>query len=161
MKNPAFIGVDFGTSSIKVCLFDLSGNLLKEMSSSIPMEKIGKNFSEINLEIAKEEMLTLLKTTVSDTEEQIVSIGFSVTSPTLVLFDGNLNPVRNGILYLDNRSEKEVKEYAEILGGKKAYFEYVGNSPAPSTCLPGRSFPLPSRQVTALALKSCSTPCTS
>lgn len=137
MKNPVFIGIDFGTSSIKICLFDLSGNLLKEMSSSVPMEKKGNFFSEINLEIARKKLLNLLKTIVSDMEEQIASIGFSVSSPTLILFDNALQPIRNGILYLDNRSEKEVEEYAEILGGKKAYFEYVGNSPAPSTCLPG------------------------
>lgn len=137
MKNPVFVGIDFGTSSIKICLFDRTGTLLKETSANISVKKIEKIFSELDLVDVKIKMLGLLKSTVAGIEEQIVSIGFSVTSPTLVLFDGNLNPVRNGILYLDNRSEKEVKEYAEILGGKRAYFEYVGNSPAPSTCLPG------------------------
>ena len=137
MKNPVFVGIDFGTSSIKICRFDRTGTLIIETSANISVKKIEKIFSELDLVDVKLKMLGLLKSTVAGIEEQIVSIGFSVTSPTLVLFDGNLNPVRNGILYLDNRSEKEVKEYAEILGGKRAYFEYVGNSPAPSTCLPG------------------------
>ena len=42
-----------------------------------------------------------------------------------------------------------------------AWYTCLSPSFSTSTCLPGRSFPLPSRQVTALALKSCSTPCTS
>lgn len=136
-NNPVFAGIDFGTSSIKICLFNLSGTLLKESSAKIFANFFQKSFSEIDLESAKNEMLQLLKATVSGLENQVVSIGFSVTSPTLVLFDSQLNPVRNGVLYLDNRSEKEVEIFAEALGGREGYFRRVGNSPAPSTCLPG------------------------
>ena len=136
-NNPIFTGIDFGTSSIKICLFDLYGTLLKETSAKIFVKNFQKCFAEIDLKSAKNEMLQLLKTTISGMENQVVSIGFSVTSPTLVLFDSQLKPVRDGVLYLDNRSEKEVEAFAEALGGREEYFRYVGNSPAPSTCLPG------------------------
>jgi len=79
----------------------------------------------------------LLKQAVSGNENSIEAIGFSVSSPTLVLLDKDNNPVRPGIPYLDNRCTKEVSSIVEKMGGSENYLQNVGNNPSPSTCTAG------------------------
>lgn len=132
-----FLGIDVGTSSVKMCIFNNTGELIRDAVENIVTLSPQKEYMEIDLIELQAKILELLKSMVSGYENNICSIGFSVTSPTLVLFDKDLNPLRPGILYLDNRSSNEVSEFVEALGGKEQYFNYVGNNPSPSTCLPG------------------------
>ena len=137
MGKSLFLGIDVGTSSVKICIFNSDGALIREEARKIFALKPARGYMEMDLMDIKAKTLDLLKSIVCGYENNIISIGFSVTSPTLVLFDKNLDPLKHGILYLDNRSTKEVAKFTEAIGGKEEYFNYVGNTPSPSTCLPG------------------------
>ena len=53
-NNPVFAGIDFGTSSIKICLFNLSGTLLKESSAKIFVNFFQKSFAVHSIKTIKE-----------------------------------------------------------------------------------------------------------
>jgi len=135
--GPLLVGIDVGTSKIKICVFDHGGQLIRQMSKDSVVLSPAEGHMEMNLKDLMATIITLLKEVISGYETHIEAIGFSVTSPTLVLLDKELNPVRPGILYLDNRSSKEVSLYVEALGGKESYFSRIGNNPSPSTCTVG------------------------
>ena len=50
------------------------------------------------------------------------------------MMDGEGNPLRPGIPYLDNRAGAEVEAIVRAMGGPEEYFRRVGNRPSPSTC---------------------------
>lgn len=132
--KPLLVGIDVGTSSIKICMFELSGKLIKKEFSDVVLLTPCQGCVEIELNDLVIKVKGLLKRVISGFENQVEAIGFSVTNPTLVLMDKELNPIRPGIPYLDNRCQKEVELAVKSLGGPDNYFNRVGNRPSPSTC---------------------------
>lgn len=132
--DPLLIGIDVGTSKVKVCLFNKDGSLISQESQDVNILTPLQGYAEMDLNGLFKDIIELLKCVAYGYEDYIEAIGFSVTSPTLVLMDKELNPLNPGVLYLDNRSIREVSTYVESLGGDKSYFEKVGNKPSPSTC---------------------------
>jgi xylulokinase len=80
---------------------------------------------------------SLLQKMAAGHASSIEAIGFSVTNPTLVVLDRDLNAVRPGIPFLDNRCTEEVSAIVDSMGGPEKYFARVGNRPSPSTCTAG------------------------
>jgi xylulokinase len=135
--GPLYVGIDVGTSNIKICVFNCKREIVSYGSRDTVVLSPKEGYMEIDLKDVLSKVVELLRIVVEGYEQDVVSIGFSVTSPTIVLLDKSLKPLRPGILYLDNRSSLEVHQYAEKLGGEKKYFSRVGNKPSPSTCSVG------------------------
>lgn len=131
------IGIDTGTSSTKISMFDIHGKCIKETSFSQQLLRPNKDQAEIDLNELFCNIMKNLKDLVVGYENRIKGIGLSVASPTLVFFDRHFEALRPGIAYLDNRSLKEVEEAVERFGGNNMYFARVGNNPSPSTCVAG------------------------
>lgn len=132
--GPLLVGIDVGTSKIKICLFDSRGKLLRQVSEDSKILITTQGRVEMDLDHLISTIVFLLRQVTLGYETYVKSIGFSVTSPTLVLLDEKLNAIRPGILYLDNRSLEEVDSFVKDLGGADNYFRRVGNNPSPSTC---------------------------
>lgn len=135
MKDGVLLGIDAGTSSVKTSLFTLQGTLIREMSFPVNVVSPAKDQAEINVELIFRDLIQVIKDLVVDFEVQVQGIGLSVSSPTLIFLDRNQEAIRPGIVYLDNRSIKEVEEGVEKFGGTNMYFARVGNNPSPSTCV--------------------------
>ena len=135
MTDGVIIGIDAGTSKIKTSLFTLEGTLLRELSADVTLMYPAHDRAEIDVEIMFANLFKLLRDLVVGYESQVKAIGFSVASPTLILFGHGLQAMRPGIVYLDNRSIAQVERGVEKFGGPDKYFERVGNNPSPSTCV--------------------------
>jgi xylulokinase len=135
VKKGMLLGIDAGTSSVKTSLFTLEGTLIREMSFRVDVLSPANDQAEINVELIFQNLIKTIKEIVVDFEDQVQAIGLSVTSPTLIFFDRNKEAIRPGIVYLDNRSIKEVEQGVERFGGGNMYFARVGNNPSPSTCV--------------------------
>lgn len=135
--NPLMIGIDVGTTKIKICILNDKGKILKQVSDDVLVRTPKLGYVEMDLENLMKKIRNLTKLVSSGYEQYVESIGFSVTSPTLVLMDKELNPIRPGITYMDNRSLENVSHFVDKLGGKDYYFSKVGNKPSPSTCTVG------------------------
>lgn len=135
MKTSAVLGIDAGTSSVKTSLFTIQGDLIREMSFPVEVLSPAHDQFEIDVERLFRELKGVIKKIVAGFEDQVEGIGLSVASPTLIFLDRNQEAIRPGIVYLDNRSIREVEQGVEKFGGSNMYFARVGNNPSPSTCV--------------------------
>lgn len=135
MEKALLIGIDTGSSSTKVSLFDTEGQLIRESSFQMQIAYPAADQAEIALEELFRNIMLHLKDLVKGHERAIKGIGLSVASPTLVFLGKDLEALRPGIAYFDNRSKGEVAEAVARFGGAEAYFKSVGNNPSPSTCV--------------------------
>ncbi|NIK80345.1 xylulokinase [Paenibacillus castaneae] len=115
------IGVDLGTSAVKVLLVDREGTVAAEASRSYPLFHEHSGWSEqrsddwVDATIEALHELTAESGIASDTIE---GISFSGQMHGLVLLDGEGNPVRNAILWNDTRTTEQCREIERTLGDK-------------------------------------------
>ncbi len=125
------LGIDAGTSAIKVCAFDPNGRLLAKAQRAVPVITPYPLWVEIDLERYWELVAEAIKE-VSARVGRITAIGLSTTCPTTVVLDDEGKPLRPGIVYLDGRTDELVHE---ITGpDATAYQSSTGNRASPSTC---------------------------
>ena len=121
-----FLGVDLGTSSIKLTLTDIKGNIINEVSETYPLFQDGV-FSEQNpsdwwntFEIAFDKVLE------NQNRKELEALSFSGQMHGLVILDENDNVIRPCILWNDSRSEKEVN-YLNNEIGRNVLNDLTGN----------------------------------
>lgn len=125
------LGIDAGTSSIKVCAFDGAGKLLAKGQRSVPVVTPFPLWVEIDLE-RYWELVTEAIREVTERVGPAAAIGLSTTCPTTVVLDAEGAPLRSGIVYLDGRADELVHE---VTGSDSAaYQNRTGNRASPSTC---------------------------
>ena len=109
------LGIDYGTTSVKAALFDENLNQLSVLSKDYTLITKGDT-----VEFPAENYVSILKELLSE-------IGFAdclaidTQCETLILTDEDGNPLRNAIVWLDNRAEKEAREIESVFGRKKVY----------------------------------------
>jgi len=125
------LGIDAGTSAVKVCAFDGSGKLLAKAQRSVPVITPYPLWVEIDL-ARYWELIVEAVHEVTQRVGPVTSIGLSSTCPTTIVLDAQHQPLRPGIVYLDGRADELVHE----LTGKDAtaYQQLTGNRASPSTC---------------------------
>lgn len=118
------LGIDLGTSSVKAMLFDsFQGVLAVEASKydvSIPKEGYAQQ-DPLKWWKETKKVLLELKQNYRDAFEQIAAIGFSGQMHGIVLADKEGNPLREAILWLDQRSKEELDKIH-----KKIDFDRMG-----------------------------------
>lgn len=131
------LGIDVGTSKLKVALYNMTGNLLRELSANVVCLSPARGCMEMDLDRLMADLMVTIRCLVGDDGPKVAGIGLSVSSPTVVLLDREGAAIRRGITYLDNRSIDDVARFVSDIGGEDAYFARIGNSPSPSTCSAG------------------------
>lgn len=127
------LGIDAGTSCVKVCVFSLEGAVLTKAQKPIQLITPQPAWGEIDIELYCQQVLSAVKDVLSGFDE-VAGIGVSATCPTTVFLDARYQPLRRGILYLDRRSDEIVRSFASENGGGTSLFRQVGNHPFSSTC---------------------------
>ncbi|SET46854.1 xylulokinase [Salinibacillus kushneri] len=123
------IGVDLGTSAVKVLLINQQGQVTQEVSKeySLIQEKTG--FSEQNPEDWVHQTIAGLTDVMNGFEgdpEDIEGISFSGQMHSLVLLDEHQKVLRNAILWNDTRTTEECQQiYDEV--GKDRLLEITKN----------------------------------
>lgn len=115
------IGVDLGTSAVKVLLVDREGTVAAEASRSYPLFHEHSGWSEQRSDDwvdATVEALRELTSTAGIAADAIEGISFSGQMHGLVLLDEEGNPVRNAILWNDTRTTEQCREIERTLGDK-------------------------------------------
>ncbi|MEW6264059.1 MAG: FGGY family carbohydrate kinase [Thermodesulfobacteriota bacterium] len=135
--EPLLAGIDIGTSTLKVCVYSTSGKLVWQDYDHIILRTPCPNCVEMDLIDLSAKLKSLLQKMAAGHAAEIEAIGFSVTNPTLVVLDKDLNAIRPGIPFLDTRCTEEVTHIVDSMGGPEQYFKKAGNQPSPSTCTTG------------------------
>ena len=129
--NEVLLGIDAGTSAIKVCAFDAKGSLLKKVQRFVPIITPYPLWAEIDLQRYWELLVQALHE-VSMQTGPITSVGLSTTCPTTIFLDKNLKPLRHAMVYLDGRSDEII---GKVTGSDMLAFQKIsGNRASTSTC---------------------------
>lgn len=116
------IGVDLGTSSVKVLLVDQKGMVAGEVSKSYPLiqEKSGYSEQDPNQWVEKTtEALVELVANFHGNPSDIEGISFSGQMHGLVILDEQLQLLRNAILWNDTRTTEQCEQIYHIIGKEK------------------------------------------
>lgn len=107
------LGVDLGTSSIKVMLLDSETGVIDVAAICHDVEIPSEGFAEQTTEVWWEGLkraLNILKKKYPKEFEQIAAVGYSGQMHGIVLLDTNGKSLRPAILWLDQRSKKQLEE---------------------------------------------------
>lgn len=113
------IGVDLGTSSVKVLLVDQTGRVVAEATEDYPLIHLKAGYSEQDPEewVSKTiQALKKLTATSGVSPESIEGISFSGQMHGLVLLDENKQVIRNAILWNDVRTTEQCRQITETMG---------------------------------------------
>ncbi|WP_407271080.1 xylulokinase [Radiobacillus sp. PE A8.2] len=116
------IGVDLGTSSVKLLLVNQNGEVANEVSRSYPLIQEKTGYSEQDPEqwvsqtvVGLSELVRAFDGDVNDIE----GISFSGQMHGLVLLDESNQVLRNAILWNDTRTTKQCQEIYEKVGKER------------------------------------------
>ncbi len=122
-----FIGIDLGTSAVKLLLLDETGTIHHTVSKNYPLEFPEPGWSQQNPEDWKNAVLEgLSELTAGIDKAQITGIGCGGQMHGLVILDENDEVIRPAILWNDGRTAEQVT-YLNNTIGKAKLTEYTGN----------------------------------
>ena len=122
-----YIGVDLGTSAVKLLLMNETGGIEKIVSKEYPIEFPYPGWSQQNPEDWWEQTVAGLKelTEYAD-KSKIAGISFGGQMHGLVVLDKDDNVIRPAILWNDGRTSKQT-EYLNDVIGKDKLSKYTAN----------------------------------
>jgi xylulokinase len=122
-----YIGIDLGTSAVKLLLIDEKGNILKTVSKKYPLYISNSSWSEQKPEDWYLKTIEGIKDLVSNCKkEDICGISFGGQMHGLVTLDEKDNIIRPAILWNDGRSTQET-DYLNNTIGKEKISQYTAN----------------------------------
>ncbi len=122
-----YIGIDLGTSSVKLLLSDEKGNIQKTVSKDYPLMFPHPGWSEQDpIEWFDKTMEALKEITSGIDKSAVKGISFGGQMHGLVALDENDNVIRPAILWNDNRTTAEV-DYLNNEIGKDKLSKYTAN----------------------------------
>lgn len=125
------VGIDCSTTAAKAVVWDGAGNAVAEGRDSFPLSTPRTDWHEQNAEHWWRSTSVALAEAVSRVEPRRVrAIGLTHQRETFVCTDGNGNPVRPAIVWLDGRSYGEVEEF-----GSEEVHEITGKPPSTTPAL--------------------------
>ncbi|MDD6194224.1 MAG: xylulokinase [Lachnospiraceae bacterium] len=122
-----FVGIDLGTSAVKLLLMNEKGEIQKIASREYPLYFPRPGWSEQNPTDWYDKTIDGLKELLSDCDKsQVAGISFGGQMHGLVVLDERDQVIRPAILWNDGRSEKQV-EYLNQQIGKDKISQYTAN----------------------------------
>ena len=122
-----YIGIDLGTSSVKLLLTDEKGTVLKKATRDYPLFFPNPGWSEQNPDDWYHKTIAGLKELTTDVDKsKIAGISFAGQMHGLVVLDDEDRVIRPAILWNDSRTKQE-SEYLNTVIGKKTLTNYVAN----------------------------------
>ena len=121
-----FIGVDLGTSGVKVILANKTGEIIQTARRSYDLIIPKPSWIEQDPNVWYKQTLEALKEVVIGHENEIKGMSFSGQMHGLVLLDEHDKVLRNALLWNDQRTIKQVDYLNETIG-KNSLLKYTGN----------------------------------
>ncbi len=115
-----YIGIDLGTSAMKLLLVRRDGEIMNTVTKEYPLEFPRNGWSQQNPEDWKRALFEGVPELLSGFDASLVKgIGAGGQMHGLVVLDKNDEIIRPAILWNDGRTEKEVEYLNEVIGKKR------------------------------------------
>lgn len=122
-----YIGVDLGTSAVKLLLMDGEGKIQNIVSKEYPLYFPNPGWSEQKPEDWYTQVMEGIKDLIKDADKsQVAGISFGGQMHGLVILDENDEVIRPAILWNDGRTTEEC-DYLNNVIGKEKLSEYTAN----------------------------------
>ena len=122
-----YVGIDLGTSAVKLLLMDASGKIEKIVSREYPLSFPHPGWSEQNPEDWYDKSLDGLRELLADCDKsQVAGISFGGQMHGLVILDENDEVIRPALLWNDGRTAAET-DYLNKKIGKDKLSQYTAN----------------------------------
>lgn len=136
--SKCILGIDIGTTNVKSVLFTLDGSILTQESAEyltfFPQSGWAEQDSEQWWE-ATVKTISQITSMFKTDKHEIAAVGISSQAPTILPLDVKGNPLRNALIWMDRRSEKECDFLRQKIGEVKIK-EITGNRIDPYFALP-------------------------
>lgn len=128
MKPSCLIGIDVGTSGVKVLAIDNQGQILKSAVENYPLYEPHPGWTEQDPADWWQGTLQALKTVLSAiSAHSIAAIGLSGQMHGMVALDENHQVVRKAILWNDQRTGEQCASMTAAAGGLEALLKLTNN----------------------------------
>lgn len=118
------LGIDIGTTSLKTAVFDHSGvqagSAVVEYALVTPETNVVEAPCRIYMDAIRECLQVMSESGAVDTAD-ITVIGFSVQGETMCFLDEQGRPLRNAIVWMDNRAKHQAEELRSVFGDEMCY----------------------------------------
>ena len=122
-----YIGIDLGTSAVKLLLANVHGTILNSVSREYPLLFPAPGWCEQNPQDWWNACVSGIQALLKGVDvSQVAGIGLGGQMHGLVVLDKNDQVIRPTIMWNDNRTEEEV-EYLNSKIGKDKISAYTGN----------------------------------
>ena len=122
-----YIGIDLGTSAVKLLLMNSEGEILNIVSKEYPLYFPNPGWSEQKPEDWYEQSIIGIKELLEDQDKsQVAGISFGGQMHGLVILDKDDNVIRPAILWNDGRTTEETN-YLNNCIGKEKLSQYTAN----------------------------------
>lgn len=109
-----FLGIDLGTSSVKVVAVDTNGAVSARANEGYRVEHPAADRSEIDPEVWWRATAAAVRQTTSGIREKICGIGLSGQMHGVVVADEAAEPLRPAILWADSRAVDQLDHYRAL-----------------------------------------------
>jgi xylulokinase len=130
---PALLGIDLGTSSVKVVLLDLEGRLLTTTTAAYPVANPRPGWSETDPALWWQAVVVAVQEAVARAATTPVAVGLSGQMHGLVLTGADGSAVRPAVLWSDARAVEQLAAYRAL---PKALRTRLGNPLTPGMAGP-------------------------
>ena len=118
------LGIDIGTTSMKAAVYDLEGKQLAASVVEYGLLTPKMNFVEAEPGIYMDAILKCMddiRARADVDTRNVMTVGFSVQGETFLMLDEEAKPLRNAIVWMDNRAGKQADELRERFGDELCY----------------------------------------
>ncbi len=116
------IGIDIGTTNVKSVLFHEDGTKITEHTVEYPLHLVRSGWVEQDPRdwwAASVETIAAVVAGSGVDKKDIAGIGVSSQAPTLIPIDKDGNVLRNGLIWMDRRSQPETDYLEQKIGSRK------------------------------------------
>lgn len=119
MGQKYILGIDCGTQSTKVVVFDFEGKVVTSVKENIPLTRLRSDWAEQDAEDWWNSLCSALKSLVARLDpKQIVGLALAYQRETFVPVDSKFTPLRPAFLWMDQRASQEAKEIRSKISDK-------------------------------------------
>lgn len=137
VKPPYVLGIDAGTTSIRVAIFDLKGKIVTFRDESYPLYTPRAGWAEQKPEEWWQALCKASRKAISEgciNPNDIIGISADTTSCTVIITDEMMNPIRPAIMWMDVRASMQAKRISSTRHPALKYNGYGNVSPEWMPC---------------------------
>jgi xylulokinase len=116
----AVLGIDLGTSSVKVVIANLEGDLIAQADAAYPVRSPRPGWSETDPDEWLSSTTRAVRTAVAQANAEILAIGFSGQMHGVVAADASGRPLRAALLWSDARAIDQLASYEGLAAPVRA-----------------------------------------